>query len=238
MVGLIIETPLAKNDIGAGVLNSGDHIGEVVGLHLDKTFVIGGALDLKTVLGLRLGRLEWAGEDAHLGVSVNFLHLGVGEFLVDDNTLDEAGVLEGATSLGNDLDEVEVDITSLHVGDVKDSLDSEVGVVLLALADDLGAEGGLGAHSQLCVVVLGDVELLLDLGDSADSDVTSSLETISDLEWVDTLLEELHGLVEDGASEDDNTGGSVTDFVVLGSGKLSQESGSLMMDLLEANSKK
>jgi len=82
MVGLVIETPLAENDIGSGVLDSGDHVCEVVLLHLEKLLIICGALDLKTVLGLWLGGLEWAGEDAHLGVSVDLLHLGVRELFV------------------------------------------------------------------------------------------------------------------------------------------------------------
>lgn len=194
--------------------------------------VVSSALDLKTVLGLWLGGLEWAGEDAHLGVAVNFLHLGVGELLVEDDTFNEAGVFEGAASLGDDLDEVEVDVATLEVGNVQDSSQSQVSVLVLALADDLGAECGLSALSQLSVVVLEDIKLLLDLTNAVDGDVTSLLETISDFEWVDAFIQKFLGLLKDGSSEDDNTCGTVTNLVVLGSGKLGQESGSLMMDLI------
>ena len=67
--------------------------------------------------------------------------------------------------------------------------------MLLALADDLGAEGGLGARPQLSVVVLEDVKLLLDFTDPVDSDLTSLVEAVSNFEGVDALLKELHGLL-------------------------------------------
>merc|ERR1712166_266678 len=34
MVSFIIETPLAEDDVGSGVLDGLDHLGEVVGLHV------------------------------------------------------------------------------------------------------------------------------------------------------------------------------------------------------------
>ena len=64
-----------------------------------------------------------------------------------------------------------------------------------------------------------------------DGDVASLLETIGDLERVNALVEQLLGLLEDGASEDDNTGGTVTNLVILGSGELNKKLGGLMMDL-------
>mmetsp|Transcript_8220 Transcript_8220/g.9954 ORF Transcript_8220/g.9954 Transcript_8220/m.9954 type:complete len:568 (-) Transcript_8220:99-1802(-) len=231
MVGLVVEAPLAEDGGGAGVLDAGNHIREVVRLHLLKFLVVGGALDLKTVLGLGLGGLERAGEDAHLGVLNLLGHLGVGELLVKDDTLDEAGVLDGAASLGNDFDQVEVDVATLEVSNVENGLQGQISVVLLARTDDLGAKGGLGASSQLGVIVLEDVELLLDLVDLAHGDLTSLIEAVSDFERVDALLQKFLGLLEDGTSEHNDTSGAVTDLVVLRSGQLSEESGSLMMDL-------
>ena len=231
MVGLVIETPLAEDDIGARVLHSANHVCEIALLHLLKTLVVRSALDLETVLGLGLGGLEWAGEDAHLRVSVNLVHLRVGELLVENDTLDEAGIFERTTSLGDDFDKVEVDITSLQVGNVEHGLESEVSVVFLALADDLGAEGSSGARSQLSVLVLEDIELLLDLLDSTDGNVTSSLETISNFKGVDASIQKFLGLLEDSTGEDDDTSGAITDFIILGRGKLSQKTSGLMMDL-------
>ena len=56
------------------------------------------------MLGLGLRWLEWASKDADLCVGDFFLHLRVGEFLVDNNTFDELGIFNGATSFGNDFD--------------------------------------------------------------------------------------------------------------------------------------
>ena len=65
------------------------------------------------------------------------------------------------------------------------------------------------------MIVLEDVELLLDLLDPTDSNVASSLETIGDFERVDATLKQFLGLIEDGASEDDNTSSAVTDLIIL-----------------------
>ena len=184
------------------------------------------------MLCLWLGRLEWAGEDAHLGILDALGHLGVREFLVNDDTLDETGVLDGTASLGNDLDQVEVNVTALKVGDVQHCLQSKVSVVVLARADDLGTEGGPCAGTELCVVILVDVELLLDLIDLANGDLASLVEAISDFERVNALLQKFLGLLENGAGKHNDTGGAVADLIILRGGELSQKSGSLMVDLL------
>jgi len=231
VVGLVIEAPLAENGSGAGILHAFNHIGEVVLLHLLKFKVISSALDLKAVLGLGLGGLERASKDAHLGILDLLEHLGVGELLVEDDTLNEGRVFDGAASLGDDLDKVEVNIVSLEVSNVEDGLEGEVSVVLLAGADDLGAESGLGASSKLGVIVLEDIELLLDLAKLVHSDITSLLETISDFERVDTLFQKFLGLLEDSTGKDDDTCGAIADLVILGGGQLGQKPGGLVMNL-------
>lgn len=65
------------------------------------------------------------------------------------------------------------------------------------------------------MIVLENIELLLDLFDSVDGDVTGLFETIGDFQGVDALLQKFLGLLEDGASEDDDTSGAITDLVVL-----------------------
>jgi len=65
------------------------------------------------------------------------------------------------------------------------------------------------------MIVLENIELLLDLFDSVDGDVTGLFETIGDFQGVDAFLQKFLGLLEDGASEDDDTSGAITDLVVL-----------------------
>ena len=103
--------------------------------------------------------------------------------------------------------------------------------MLLALAHNLGAKGGLGALSQLSIVVLEDVQLLLDFLDPAHGNITSLLETISDFEGVDAFIQKFLGLFEDGTGKHDDTCSAITDLVVLRRGQLSQKAGRLVMNL-------
>lgn len=103
--------------------------------------------------------------------------------------------------------------------------------MVLALADNLGAERGLRTCAQLGVIILENVKLLLNLIDPTDSNVTSSFETIGDFERVDASLQKFLGLLEDGTSEDDHTSRSISDLIILRSRKLSQEPRSLVMNL-------
>jgi hypothetical protein len=167
------------------------------------------------VLGFGLWGLEGAGQDAHFGISKFLLHLGMSEVLVNNDTFNEAGVLNGSTGLGENLDEVEVDIAALEVSNVQNSLHGQVGKVILALADDLGAESGGGALTEEVIVVLGDVELLRDFVNALGCNLASEIETISDLERVNNLVEQLLGLLKDGTSQHNDTSGTITDFIIL-----------------------
>ena len=145
MIGFVVEAPLAEDNICTGVLYSLDHIGEVGLLHLLELFVLLSILNLEPVLGLRLRRLEGAGKDDDLGVINLFVHLGVREVLVNNDALNELRVLDSSTSLGDDLDEIKVDILPLEVGDMEHGLDSKLCEVVLTLAYNLGSEGRRGA---------------------------------------------------------------------------------------------
>jgi hypothetical protein len=231
MVGLVIETPLAEHDVGSGVLALLNHVHEVLLLHIIQLLVVCGTLNLKTMLRLWLWWFEWASQDQYLGV-LNFLvHLWVREVLVQNDSLDELGIFKSSSCLGHDLDEVKVDVLSLKVGDMQNGLESQVGVVSLALRDNLGSKSGHCALSKILMVVLGNIYLLLNLVQLLHCNLAGGLKAVSDLQWVDTLIEKLLGLLEDGASEDHNSGSSISDLIVLGCGKLYQKSGGLMMDL-------
>lgn len=60
-----------------------------------------------------------------------------------------------------------------------------------------------------------DIDFLRDLVDSPDCDIASLLETIGDLEGVEALVEKFLSLFKESSGEDDDTSGTVTDFVVL-----------------------
>ena len=78
-------------------------------------FVIFNSLDLETVLGLWLWWFKRAGKNDYLCVVNFFLHLRVGEILVNNNTFNKLGVLDSSTSLSDDLDKVKVNIFALEI---------------------------------------------------------------------------------------------------------------------------
>jgi hypothetical protein len=65
------------------------------------------------------------------------------------------------------------------------------------------------------VVVLLDVDFFLNVFDSLNCDIASLLESISNLEWMNALIEELLSLLKESTSEDYDSSSSITDFVIL-----------------------
>lgn len=167
------------------------------------------------MLGLRLGGLEWASENKDLCIFNFFNHLRVRKVFVNDDTCDEGGIFEGATSLRDNLDVVKVNITTIKVSNCEDSLHSNVCHMILALAHYLGAKSGGCAFAEELVVILLNVNFLLDSIDSLGGNIAGTLESISNLEWMNTLIEKLLSLIKESTGKDDNTSGSITDFIVL-----------------------
>ena len=103
--------------------------------------------------------------------------------------------------------------------------------MVLALADNFGAERSDGALAEELVVVFFNIDFFLYSLNSLDSDVASTFETISDLKGVNTLVKELLSLVKESTGKNDDTSSTVTDFVVLRLGELDEEAGSLVLHL-------
>ena len=110
---------------------------------------------------------------------------------------------------------IEINIATLEVSNCEDSFHSDVSHVVLALADNLGTECSCGAFAEEFVVILLNVNFLLNSVDSLGGNIACTLEAIGDLEGVNALVEELLSLVKKGSSENNDTCGSITDFIVL-----------------------
>lgn len=65
------------------------------------------------------------------------------------------------------------------------------------------------------MIILLNVDFFLDLGNALGCDITSSLEAISNLEWVNSLIKELLCLIKKSTSKHDYTCSSITDLVIL-----------------------
>jgi hypothetical protein len=88
--------------------------------------------------------------------------------------------------------------------------------VVLTLANYFRSESSSGTFSEEFEVVLLDINRFFDFVDFCYSNVTSALKSISDFQWMDTLVEELLSLFEDRSSKNDDTSCTISDFVVLG----------------------
>lgn len=116
MIGFIVKAPLAEGDIGSTILDHLNHFDEVLLLLLIKLLIVFDVGDVDVVLGFGFRGLESAGEDADFGIFHDFGHLRVSHFLVNQDPLDELGVLDGASSLGLNFDQIQVDVLPVQIG--------------------------------------------------------------------------------------------------------------------------
>lgn len=94
---------------------------------------------------LGLWCLEGAGEDGDFGVGHLFGHLWVGEFLINQDTFDELSVLNAATCLLLDFNQLQIHISSLQISHIKHRLYSNLSKFVLILADNLRAQRNLSS---------------------------------------------------------------------------------------------
>ena len=137
VVGLIIETPLANDQVGTRFLQLLNHLCELLLLVVLQLFEFLNRCDIKLVLGLRLGRLKGTGQDGQFSIPNLIGHLGVREVLVHNNTADKQRVLERTTDLAVDLDQLEVDVLALKVSNREHGINSDLGELVVGLGDTM-----------------------------------------------------------------------------------------------------
>lgn len=135
MVGLVIESPLADNKVGASVLDLLDHLLELLLLVCLQLLVLLNGCNVQLVLGLGLWGLKRAGQNGNLGILDLAGHLGVREVLVDDNSLDKNSVGQRTSNLAINLDQLEINVLALQVGNLENSIHSDPGILVVALGD-------------------------------------------------------------------------------------------------------
>ena len=143
------------------------------------------------------------------------------ELLVNYDTFNKLWIFDGSTSFWNNFDQIKVDISTIQISDFEDSPDSEISIVLLALADNFWTKCGSGTLSEVFVIIFWDINLFLNVIDFLHSDITSALKSISNFERMDAFVKELLCLLKDGSSKHNNTGSSVTNLIILGGWELS-----------------
>lgn len=154
VVGLVVESPLADDEVGSRILDPLDHLLELLRLVLLQLLVLLDRGNVELVLGLGARRLKGTGEDGNLGVVEGAGHLRVRHVLVEENSLDESGILERSSDLAGDLDEVERDILAVKVGDRENSIDSDLGKEVVGLGNAAKvAKVAKSEHGQLVEIL-------------------------------------------------------------------------------------
>jgi hypothetical protein len=188
MVSLILKSPLAQNHVAVTLLQVFDHIREVFLLELVELSEGVSAGDVEVVLGFGLRGLEGARKDRNSGV-LDFLgHLRVGEVLVNQDTVDELGILHTATGLTLYLDQIKVDILSGEISNIQHSLNSNFSQFLLILADNLRSQGNHRSVNKFSILFLIKLDLLGDLLEVLDSDIDCGIEAVSYFKGMEAYL--------------------------------------------------
>lgn len=215
MVRLVVKAPLADGQVGTRVLDLLDHLDELFALVVLQLLELLDGRNVELVLGLGLGRLKGAGQDGDLGVLDLGRHLGVGEILVDDDALDEDGVLERAADLAVDLDQLKVDVLALEIRNGQHGVDGNVGKLVVRLGDNLAAQTCARNLDQVLCVLLAELDRVGNLVKLGDGNVAGLVVAVGDADGVDALVDQLGRLLEQRTGQDNDTGCSVTNLVVL-----------------------
>jgi hypothetical protein len=140
--------------------------------------------------------------------------LRVGSYLVEDESLDELGVLDGSSDLLDDADEVEVDVgRRRRVDDAQHCVDGERRQLRGVVADDFAVERRDGRLDERLAV--GQVRRDGDRLENFLRLVRRQQPRLADLRRVDTLLEQILSGGEQSAGQNDDGGGPVAGLHVL-----------------------
>jgi len=228
VLGEVVDTLLAEDDIGAGADDLVDHIPEHRLFLVQEGLELVGGGDLDLGVDLSLLDLDGRVQEGDLGVLDLLGHVGVEPFLVDDHAVDELGIGDAAAHLLLHGDVVHVHGPVL-VHYRLDRLYGELGQLGSGDARPFAGHGGDGDLLQQLIVIGGylyrhilqDGHGLLGCGPVSCGDDGG----------VDLLVQQLFGLLEKLARQNHGGGGSVADLVVLGLGDLDHHLGRRVLDV-------
>ena len=117
MVRLIVKAPLANDKIGTTVFDLLDHTLERCTLILLEAAVLLNGADIELVLRLGARRLQRACKDRDACIADLTRHLRMREVFINHDTLHQHGVVQTATHLTIDLDQIKVHVSALQISD-------------------------------------------------------------------------------------------------------------------------
>ena len=118
------------------------------------------------------------------------------EVLVHDKALDQLGVLQPPTHLAFYLDELEVNVSVLHVGHGENGIHSDLGHLSVTAVNYFGAQRGLHCLDQGLGVLHVVEDTVADLVQVFNSDAGDLLLAVGDPDWVNTEVQQLLSLFQ------------------------------------------
>ena len=128
------------------------------------------------------------------------------------------------------FDHFEIDVLSFKIRDSKNSFNRDFSEFSFNTADNLWAKGGHCCINQVLVIICHDIQVVTDFFESFERNIASFFVSISDFKRMEAFIDKNKGVFQQGASEDNNTGCTITDFVILGFRKLNQKLRNRMFD--------
>ena len=231
--GEIVDTAGAENDVGAGLDDLLASLLADVHLSLSDFVKVVGVLNENLHSHLETELVEVEVNAGNLGVLHNLGHALGGASGLNGVAVDKLGLPGGLSVCLEDVNGLDGVLgLTLGVGglDVVHGLDNHTGEEVGLGAEKLGAHGGLGGVEDgiLTEGVGLDTALLLDKSDGLLEGKTVTRHNRS---GVNLVLHQLVGSLQELSGEDDNGGGSVTDFTVLDLGELAEDLGCGVGDL-------
>ena len=240
VLGSVGHTLLGDDDIGAHLKDGGASALNLNFLHGKSLFEIFGIGELHSGHRLSLLVLKGAIEEDDTGVLDLTAHIGVSDILVEHDSVKDNTVLNHATWDLLDLSValgVDLDLVTIHAVNGTDGLDSEVDDKITPLGSELGANAGVDDLGEILVILHVDGNLRFETARSVFAPLASNytyahgfghvVQVVEGLEvgadddgGVNVTFKETLDGGEDLSSEDNDGGGTITDFFILSSGKL------------------
>lgn len=234
VLGSVRDTFLGDDNIGVELEDGLTHAFDLNLLHSERLLEISSIGELHGGHGLSLLVLKGAIEEDNTGVADHAAHIGVGDVLVEHDTVENDAVLEHTA--GNLLDlgvplGVDLNVLTVLLVDSADGLDGEVDDKVAPLGSELSANAALDNLGKVSIIrhVNGVGHRLGHL-----AKVIKSLEVGADDDGgVDITLQEALNGGKDLTSQDDDGCGAITDLLVLGASKFNHglSSGMCNIDL-------
>mmetsp|Transcript_12843 Transcript_12843/g.27283 ORF Transcript_12843/g.27283 Transcript_12843/m.27283 type:complete len:410 (+) Transcript_12843:254-1483(+) len=218
VVGLVIESPLTNDQIGTTILYLLHHLFEIILFLLIQLLIRLLGINVQLMLRLGLGWFERTCQNAHLGIFNGFAHLRMRNILIDHDAIHKLGILQRTTGFALHANHIKVHIASIEVGHPQHGIDRNLRHFAFVLVNNLRTQRRHGRRHQRFHVVLRKFHPIRNGIQPFDRHVRRLFVPLGDSHGMDAAREQLLGLFEQRSGEDDDAGGAVTDFVVLGGG--------------------